>query len=454
MSQPTVPSEIWKCILSHLKEPQILKICQVNRVFYDIAADYRYRHLRLRSMTNAEVFMLHRVRDPWLAKRVKSLCISIDAMSQLVTRYSVPRRRWWHAGTKESPPIEQAPHERTTEDAEALSTILLDAIRGMKNVQEVEIHAGSIATGELEFELELMQLLCSRFRSVQILKLWSPIDKLHLVLPTLQFCNLKEAVLLLYGQSEASADILSRVHHFLRLLAPTLEHLTLCAYDHEVVSRISSLFHRDVVMSKLKTLSTLLTFDDLRAIQSINTNYPALAELSLAQWMSGTTASLGQLQLPSLRSLELMSGAVRIPQGFWNGSSSFTQLEKSSLWSSEALSPSEVSQMCRFFATSLNITKLLLRVEVLEAELFDSLAFAFPSLHSLTLEAQSVGNLPPGIDLIASFEADMEDRCYPDWGLSSLQVSRAAVHDRDTAAILASKKLTNVVKRSIPSLIK
>lgn len=52
-------------------------------------------------------------------------------------------------------------------DAEALSAVLLDAVAGMRNLGEMEIHTAGIATPEPDPDFEL---LCYRFRLLRTLK--------------------------------------------------------------------------------------------------------------------------------------------------------------------------------------------------------------------------------------------------------------------------------------------
>ncbi|KAF7426145.1 hypothetical protein PC9H_008511 [Pleurotus ostreatus] len=477
MSRTELPPEIWRHILSFLSEPyELLPICGVNRLFYDVAVDYRYRNLRMGFPSNSAVFKLRRARDPWLAKRVKSLYISTDAIELLFKDWSsflLPSRpHWWNAilsllpdavlktvAFPEPKPPPEKKDECTNIGAEEISNLILDAADGMTNIEKLEFH--STPTSELDFELEFMRLLCSRLQHLQTLTFWVGTDKVHLVLPVLQFCNLKKITLHIHacgaGGPAPSADACPRIRQFLRYFAPTLESLTVSTFDREVIERMSLALHDGAVMPRLRKLSIFLMINDIQAFQSINTNYPALTELTLTTFTPATIVSLAYLQLPELRSLTLWFRHINTTQGLWNGSSSFTKLETLHLMNGCELCPDEVAQLCRFFKKA-NIIDLMLCVYILDGDLIDTLALSFPSLSTLILTAQHVGRVDiiptPDVDL-ASFEMEMQDRSYPEWNLSWVNVA-LPVSDWNnyTARMEAARMVTSIVTRCIPSMNK
>ncbi len=155
-------------------------------------------------------------------------------------------------------------------------------------------------------------------------------------------------------------------------------------------------------MPNLQKLNTFLMIDNVQAFQSINANYPALTELSLTTCTPTTMVSLGYLQLPELRSLTLWFRHMNTTHGFWNGSSSFTQLQTLHLMHDCELSSDEVTQLCRFFRKA-SIIDLMLCVHILDGDLIDTLALSFPSLLTLILTAEYVVRVdipPPEVDLV------------------------------------------------------
>ncbi|KAF4583430.1 hypothetical protein EYR38_002181 [Pleurotus pulmonarius] len=475
MSRTELPPEIWRHILSFLSEPyELLPICGVNRLFYDVAVDYRYRNLRMGFPSNSAVFKLRRARDPWLAKRVKSLYISTDAIELLFKEWPsflLPSRTpWWSAilsllpnavlktvAFPEPKPPPQKKDECTNIDAEELSNLILDAADGMTNIEKLEFHTISVSN-DLGFELEFLRLLCSRLQRLRTLTYWVGTDKVHLALPILQFCSLKEITLHIHAhgapQASASADACPRIRQFLRGLAPTLESLTVSTFDREVIEQISSTLHEDIVMPNLQKLNTFLMIDNVRAFQSINANYPVLTELSLTTCTPTTVVSLGYLQLPELRSLTLWFRHMNTTHGFWNGSSSFTQLQTLHLMHGCELSSDEVTQLCRFFRKA-SITDLMLCVHIIDGDLIDTLALSFPSLLTLILTAEFVVRVdipPPEVDL-TPFELEMQDRSYPEWNLSWVNVA-LPVKDWNnyTARMEAARNVTSIVTRCIPNM--
>lgn len=135
-------------------------------------------------------------------------------------------------------------------------------------------------------------------------------------------------------------------------------------------------------MPKLQKLNTFLMINHIQALQSINTNYPSLTELSLTTCTSTTAVSLGYLQLPGLRSLTMWFRHMNTTHGLWNGSSNFARLERLHLMHGYELYLVEVAQLCQFFRKE-SIIDLMLCVYILDGNLIDTLALSFPSLSTL-----------------------------------------------------------------------
>ncbi|KAF9495011.1 hypothetical protein BDN71DRAFT_1590039 [Pleurotus eryngii] len=347
----------------------------------------------------------------------------------------------------------------TNIDAEGISNLILDAADGMTNVEKLEFY--STPTSELDFELEFLRILCSRLQHLQTLTFWAGTDKLHLVLPVLQFCNLKEVTLHIQahgaGGTAPSADACLRMRQFLRYFAPTLESLTVSTFDAKSSNKCRRRFTKTAtVMSRLQKFNIFLMINDIQAFQSINTNYPAPTELTLATCTPATIASHAYLQLPELRSLTLWFRHMNTTQGLWNGSSSFTKLETLHLVNGCELCPDEVAQLCRFFKKA-NIIDLMLCVYILDRDLIDALALSFAFLSTLILTAQHVGRVDiistPDVGL-ASFEMEMQDRSYPKWNLYWVNVALLVSDWNNYTARMEARMVTSIVTRCIPSMNK
>ena len=125
------------------------------------------------------------------------------------------------------------------------------------------------------------------------------------------------------------------------------------------------------------------------ATDTINSKFSLLTKLDLEFLAPTASLALQSLRLPRLRTLSLTFRRKEHTTGFWAGSASeLPQLEELRVCGRH-LPPGEVAQCARFFSES-QITRLLLRVGVLDGPLVDLIAASFPALGDLHLQAQSL----------------------------------------------------------------
>lgn len=151
-------------------------------------------------------------------------------------------------------------------------------------------------------------------------------------------------------------------------------------------------------MPKLRELTFYTLIRNPGTFEGISFNFPALRKLKM--WpitimASSPPPSLETLQLPELHTLEMWFQHSNMLLPFPHRSSTgLPRLETFHLLT-EHVSKTEVSRICTFWKGT-GITRLLLKVEILNGELIDLLAASFPVLRDLTLYARHV--IRPGLE--------------------------------------------------------
>ncbi|KAL4259750.1 hypothetical protein AB1N83_009354 [Pleurotus pulmonarius] len=457
---PELPPEIWRHILSYIDSSVLLPICGVNHLFHDVALDHRYRRVWLGYISDARILKIKSLKDPWLAKRVKSLYLATGAVgaradasrvalpvskakshagySDILSSFlpSVVRKRVTYGLAEDI--IDGTQLDVTSTSAESLLPLLYVVLDQLKNVSELDIIADH--TGDSDFELDFLRKLCCLFASRSVQALGLRIYELHLILPFTQFVGLKKVSLTLLpspNPSALSADAFSQLLQFLNRIAPSVEVLCFATPDYGIVEQLSSSLH-PMTMPNVRELETPLMFNDLGTNQSLDSKYPSLSVLKLYPWSprEGLTQSLGCLQLVGLRSLTLSSlGEVSVPSLFGNGSSGFPHLEELRIIN-EYLFSDNVDMICKFFASS-SITRLELYLFYLNAHILDSTSLYFPVLHTFDLRTVYVtlATEPGSIGL--------RERQYPDWHVSVINLKLSPE---------APEEIVHLLQRCIPNL--
>ncbi|KAJ8691324.1 hypothetical protein PTI98_010907 [Pleurotus ostreatus] len=260
---PTLPPELWRHILSYIDSSLLLPICGVNHVFRDVALDHRHRHLWLGYLSDTKILLIQSLKDPWLAKRVKSLYLATGAVGARVdaSRLALPKpknrlgysdilasflpsvvRRWVTNVPVEV--IDDIQSDATSMSAESLLPLLDVVLDQLKNVSELEIildHAGN-----LDFELDFLRKLYCLFvsRNIQALSLQFYDYKLSLVLPLTPFIGLRKVSLTLLpplNPSPCPPTLFLRSISFLNALLPQSR---TCPLPHQTSTSSSSWPHR------------------------------------------------------------------------------------------------------------------------------------------------------------------------------------------------------------------
>ncbi|KAL4257691.1 hypothetical protein AB1N83_012069 [Pleurotus pulmonarius] len=474
MSTPgaTLPPEIWIRISSFLDSREVTRLYGVNRLFYELALERRYSRLaldRYRAFQRTKACL-----SASLARKyVRSVYIyNVFSHPRSVTAASVAER----GGISEQFPslrraiwqwIRRYTGRKTStapDPTQLVRDCILDSLTGAERLQEVAI-GGAWSPEYKQYILQPLDAALERHVSIRRLRVES--DKLWVVLPFLHFRGLEDVTVQIscHTQPELKPSM-GALADFLVHIAPSVRILALSAADGcPTIDHVSPAVCADgLTMPELRELSMPITLSTA-ALDALSSKFSALTKLNLilcapASAIAPKTA-LGNLRLPHLRSLWLAfrehDDTAGVRDGMWDGSSSgLCRLDDVRIYGRHAVS-SEVASICRFFrASPSGITRLSLKVVVLDGPLVDMLASSFPHLRDLCIHARYLlqADTVLGHTMhVHLFEEQMRDRRYPEWRLSyaiaSLYLPTVSVF---VGANQASKEVTTILARSIPSM--
>ncbi|KAG9227058.1 hypothetical protein CCMSSC00406_0008258 [Pleurotus cornucopiae] len=444
---PELPPEIWRNILRWYTADQdnnIMFIRDVNRLFYDVAMDHRFERLDLRDLNAGGAFELQRIRDPWLTKRLKWICLSTWTLAQILTEEC-------YRSEHLLPSALQNPRDETTHIIAPSSTVasmlaapliecLLDVLASAKNLRKVVVEVRSppqadfrcIAFPPKFLRAAFAQLACGASASTTTLALRVDYEVLAMMLDELalvQIRSLTELALVTEPREKERVEPIGRVKgqaFFENLGQLPLESLRVFTKEKAVIaSQISSILDHNVILPSVRRLDIATTFDNLQQIKSLRANYPSLTVLILHIIApdSGSSVPLSALDLPNLRDLRLsLKGAFDAPT-FWSGHLNAPRLTQLTVTGAlgERMGPRKfqrtVLQICAFFASGA-VKQVEIHAGVLERILLDALAVAFPGLRRLHIRASRIPEM-------ARFEEEMGCCCYPEWDILELKVEVA-----------------------------
>ncbi|KAJ7170789.1 hypothetical protein C8R43DRAFT_981070 [Mycena crocata] len=90
---PEIPTEIWLYIASFIPNDDLPALMGVNILFYNLALDIRYRQVRIGTVSASTERLLHRLKDPAVASRVRRLIIR-PALNLHMAEASAPPSLW------------------------------------------------------------------------------------------------------------------------------------------------------------------------------------------------------------------------------------------------------------------------------------------------------------------------------------------------------------------------
>ncbi|KAJ7089787.1 hypothetical protein B0H15DRAFT_907749 [Mycena belliarum] len=479
---PVFPPEIWLQIADYLPPLDVADLYSVNSHWFDIAMNARYRQISFAFLNRTMLRDLTRLRDPAVARRVRTLHIHPYFVKEVLEKPHQPRPACLLAGQR--PPH---PHPHSLRGRFRLAGFFRDQKRLARSVRTSALLECGSPTDLLRTMAEVISglpyithyhIAWSGLHSIQDLPVpfLAAAFRPSVLQLTLEISLEKTAALLCHT---AALENLEELDLFLRL-----DHLCLPEeYERILIDDLApaiNRLHRSLQKLSLRLCEPLdiaPLFDSLRYMPlldclslSIPMVRPHLGHpAGLGKFLDRHSHSLSHLVL---RATELSGDGLtpaEDPLSEWINDALTYVTAPTKLRSLEAsltLFPVEAAAMClrRFARTlhSLTLTgrhlpydrvdallsavrragtgrlhTLRLGAVTLSPELVDLLAEKLPTLRRLELLIKDVvgaeGDFPLYYDRaeqddsqIGNFFGEMETRRYPDWGLRSISFARSS----------------------------
>ncbi|KAL4259982.1 hypothetical protein AB1N83_010657 [Pleurotus pulmonarius] len=465
-----LPAEIWVHILSFLDSSEIMPFYRMNRLFYTVAMDSRYRHI---SFCDQEGFVLWNAcsRDVQLKKRIKSVSISNDPHIYVDEELGIspqpaqaPSARLPVLRRITSMFSRKAPEYRVSHAMPSAQILehFFNVLDGADNLEELRI----IRYGRPTWESSslLVHPLCAALSNRKSLrKLYVMEYRLDLLLPVLQFKGLTSLIIIDIDQWSMDA-----LPSFVEHVAPSIEILYLDAVESIPPSSLSHcmaqiLCDNALTMPNLRELTTHLTVspDPMSIFHAISTRCRSLTKLDLyISVESSLNVPLNSLTLPCLRILYLSFGPNATIVGLWDGQCGLAALDEFRI-KGRYLRLEELDSMGRFFSKT-TLVSLSVRVFALDGPVLRVLANHLPMLRNLDLFADHL--LWLGLPFseramahtLAQLTVDVQGRGLEGWGLAklffSLDYDRIPRPWRNQKLLEPPQEAASILTRCIPSI--
>ncbi|KAJ3497710.1 hypothetical protein NLJ89_g10313 [Agrocybe chaxingu] len=423
---PDLPPEIWCTVALYLPNDALKELYAVNRAFFDLAMNERYREVSFRKINESVMRQIEALRSPSIACRVHSLRFVpgfLPGLSANLNEVVSPeRRRMPHLSNLSS--ISRRITHRFTKNRSRgrkdesdpvcltqLADGLMDVLPLMLNVRDLrlswdsfsDVHSPPLDLAWSTFGPNLQSLTLS-MSTTKFLSMFplsrSPLPCLRLF--SVEICARGYADDRNMGGELLSAEI--ALAGFVSSLSGSLEHLTVSCCPPEYLS----VFYKHVL--PLKSLSSL-TFDMaslgrqysetstssglngfLRQQEGTLRHLEISASVSENPRWSSYRFSFHDLQLSSLRSLSVTADIL---SSSWDDSFAFlrnhVQLESLSI--NQPLAPSEIYRILdvlNHHHPSAALVELSLSMYNLDVRVLDKLASDLRRLRSLKVKISKV----------------------------------------------------------------
>ncbi|KAJ7280173.1 hypothetical protein C8J57DRAFT_1301823 [Mycena rebaudengoi] len=449
-----LPDDIWQCVASFIPQQQLLRLISVNRAFYDIVLDAKYREVLWVKLDEQMIKSLVRLRTPSIACRVRRLHVRAWFLEYLIRKesfsppsYAVISKRWVSRHLRlPSTPLRLVPSSSgTSSAAKDIMESMTKAVHLMKSVTEYsfEWRDLSLSGPNLRFLESTRTAFGSSLRK---LTLHAKLRNFTNLLSTVDFDNLEELELNFdHDQEEDNVeerDVLLR-----DTIAPFINHfrqsLGTLVISSASESDLSSLFPALQVFTHLRKLVLRLGFDSgsladpWEVVKVLQINSENLSAVELAR--SSTAPSDGEQSIWTELTDAVLSDStvlanlhsLRIPV-FNPSSATMVCLRRSAdtltslvlvdhyFWEKELI---ELVHIFSHRPHDAGLNRLTIGVARINASLFDLFATRLPGLAklNLVLAANSIEE-PFQERACSSFCSAMLGRSYPDWNLSDLGI--------------------------------
>ncbi|KAF8631320.1 hypothetical protein AX15_002462 [Amanita polypyramis BW_CC] len=460
----TLPPHIWDYLAQFIPARCLANMINVNRYFFNLAMEYRYRQISFTYLNERMLWMLVRLKDPSVSYRVRTIYIYPDFLKQELYSSRVLKVDR-HCLRNNSDILRYKLFLKTGKcclSAGSLIDWMQDVLSGLPNVTEYHI----TWTGLPRLSKNPAPLIASVFKTAPIQRLTLTISLENITfLDTRAFNklhNLEELQILLHNDSAsflADPYTLNKLATVINGVRNTLKTLDIEAWAPIQLSQLLSLIERLPHLEKLlialpvddaqlgdpSGLSTFLNLHcsnlrvlALRAEQHVGraSHLTRSEPFFLDHWFQ---EALRGVTLTQIQSLEINSSYVPTETCLacvWAFRSSLTSLSLTGQYQTLSL----VDQVATAFAgrgVENGLKSLRLGSITLSPRLVDLLAEKVPGLESLCLYVKDVVPSLPLADHYAlqslsrcerreeqleSFLSEMETRRYPKWRLRHVRL--------------------------------
>ncbi|KAJ7472018.1 hypothetical protein FB451DRAFT_1251692 [Mycena latifolia] len=480
-----LPDDIWQCVASFIPDYQLLTLISVNKAFYNIVLDAKYREIHWAKLDGPMTKSLVRLRTPSIARRVRRLHVRAWFIEYLIRKesleppsYVVSSKRWVSRHLRlPSTPLRIAP------SASGRSSAARDILQSMTAAVRLmtEVTEYSFEWRDLSPTADTLQFLAAARTafgvSLRKLTLHAQLVNFSNLLSTVDFDNLEELELYFdhdsgdTGTDDQSGDLLRDsiapfVNHFRRSLGSLL-------LSSSSKTDLSPLFYALQPFPHLHKFVARLAFDaahlsDPRGLARIlHTNSETISNLELGRsfaassdadpdprstWAGLTTAlvldpavlaNLTALKIPALHDFDATLACLQ------RSADTLTSLSLVDYFLTER----ELTELVQVFSHrpfDASLRYLHIGVAYLTPVVFDLLASRLPGLLNLNLVVSDTAVLHSS-ESGSPFCLALFGHHYPDWSLSNLGIWEKRFIDTPIST-RDEKVLMEHLARCIPGL--
>ncbi|KAJ7475919.1 hypothetical protein FB451DRAFT_1463052 [Mycena latifolia] len=460
---PEVPPEIWLYISSYIPNDELLELIGVNIHFYNLALDIRYSTIRVETVTANTEKLLHRLRDPAVASRVRRLVVR-PALQRAEAAPAPPPSLWQRissvTGRKQLP---ASPRASPPSIERAIDSLIL-VFPGLSSLTRFEVSSWDMSSPEYDLE-RFFRIAWSSFgRQLKAISMAgrpeafrqfvaSNPEPVSCTALSLQFTHE------LYTTAATAVEgiLLDSVAPFINSLAPQLQSLKIWSwstldlsafftalkifpqlYDFHLRTPFNKAFPDPSGLTKLlednsRTLDTI----ELR-LNPFGSAMDPNSEQLLGQWFASHEAHksvLANLKTLRMYPTTLASGFDALVMYIERSAETLTTLGVKDRYLNLDEVEALITPLAHRHADD-GLQSLRLNVRVWSAELFDLLALKLPGLKSLSLY---VGGSHPDRATTELFFTKMQTHSFMSWKLRDIGVWQGGSEvPSDTMRLLAN----------------
>ncbi|KAF9563572.1 hypothetical protein CPC08DRAFT_748873 [Agrocybe pediades] len=426
-----LPPEIWFNAIEFIPDYELKKLISVNSAFLEAGMNRKWQRTTIYMCSAAEMPILKRMSDPFVAERVKLLRIHL------------------HFNTPRNP----RPNDPTFEDC---MDALLEAVPLLRNAYDFKF-AFQYFPSSFDMK-QWIQSLCHSLApnsgNVQALALAGSSEDLQAFTESMPpLSQLQDLKINFLNTCDDYTDVPASAHHlaspivyFINGISLNLRSLEIwCGYDvnlSEIFKNLigmPTLHNLDIQLSRFAPLcepSELFCFLE-RCSDSLRNLELRLAQDTLDHWFSDIRVDASENHfLLNLHSLSIVTSvrtrAVDIITQFLQKTSTTLQkldLQKTNLYefiSTPMFNDEELSRIVDAAAHCIQLQYLRVRIECLNDHVLDMLASKFPALQTFSVTAESIPIIGLRGGTLVSDEVYImpNGKVYQQWKFRNIRITR------------------------------